>query len=178
MRNVALVSLVSVALLGVASSTAYAQKGVGDSSGVASRAVKPEIISLTGRLIEIRTGLCESTTGKSPIGTHFILETPDGKKLNVHLGPAAAVADMVAKLTVGHEVAVKAFRTEKLKADHFVAQSITEGENRIELRDAELRPVWAQGNLGPRTETDVPRGGCGCCGAGFGRGGGRWRGGR
>ena len=79
MRNVALASLVSVALLGVASSTAYAQKGVGDSTGVASRAVKPEIISLSGKMVEIRTGLCESSTGRSPVGTHIILETPKGK---------------------------------------------------------------------------------------------------
>ena len=96
-------------MFGLATSTAYAQKGVGDSTGIARQAVKPEVVSLSGKLIEIRTGLCESSTGLSPVGTHIILETADGKKLNVHLGPAVAVADMVAKLTVGHEVAVKAF---------------------------------------------------------------------
>ena len=177
-RAAAVVGLTSAVVFGLATSTAYAQKGVGDSTGIARQAVKPEVVSLSGKLIEIRTASCEVTTGRSPSGTHIILEAPDGKKLNIHLGPAVAVADMVAKLTVGHEVAVKAFRTEKLKADHFVAQSITAGETRIELRDAELRPVWAQGNLGTRKNADELRNGCGCCGAGWGCGGGRWWGGR
>ncbi len=169
------VGLTTAVVFGHATSTAYAQKGVGDLTGIARQSVKPEVVSLSGKLIEIRTGLCETSTGRSPVGTHFILEAPDGKKLNVHLGPSAVVADMVAKLRIGHDVVVRAFRTEKLKADHFVAQSITAGENRIELRDAELRPIWAQGNFGPR-RNEAPGNGRGCCGAGWGRGGWRCRG--
>ena len=146
----AVVGLTSAVVFGLATSTAYAQKGVGDSTGIARQAVRPEVVSLSGKLSEIRTGLCESTTGRSPIGTHIIVETPDGKKLNVHLGPEAAVADMAAKLTVGQEVTVQAFRTDKLNAQAFVAQSLTSGKTQIELRDAELRPVWARCISGAR----------------------------
>ena len=181
MRNIFLAGLTSIALLGLASPGAYAQRGVGDSTGVASRAVKPKIVSLSGKLIEIRTGLCESSTGQSPVGTHIVLKTSDGKQLNVHLGPAAAVEDKVATLTVGDEVSVKAFRTDKMKTGDYAAQSITAGDNRIELRDAGLRPVWAGANAGPRGSGAAFRGGCGCCGGcgrgmGYGRGMGNGRG--
>ncbi len=143
-------------------SPVFAQKGVGDPSGVARNAAKPEIVSFSGNLVEVKTGPCELTTGRSPIGTHVILETAKKEHLNIHLGPAAAVADTVAKLSVGQQLAVKAFRTEKMKERHFVAQSLTFGETTVALRDANLQPVWAGGNVGPR--------GAGAGQAGFGRG--------
>jgi hypothetical protein len=62
------------------------------------------------------------------------------------LGPAAAVADLVAKLSVGQDLTVKAFRTEKLADGQYVAQTVTFGDNTVELRDQGLRPVWAQGS--------------------------------
>jgi|GEM_PF-765061 len=166
------VGLTSAVVFGLATSTAYAQKGVGDSTGIARQAVKPEVVSLSGKLIEIRTASCEATTGRSPSGTHIILEAPDGKKLNIHLGPADAVAAMAAKLSVGQEVAVRAFRTDKLKAEDFIAQSLTTGKTRIELRDEELRPVWAQNNFsapGSGPGRGAPGGGRGC-GLGWGPG--------
>ena len=146
---------------------AYAQRGVGDPSGVASQAVKPEIVTLSGKLIEIRTGRCEATTGQSPVGTHIILEAPDGKKFNIHLGPADVIGDKVGKLSVGEDLAVQAYRTDKLKAQEFVAQSLTSGETQIELRDAQLRPVWAQRSVG------TPASGAGRGGPGRGYGPGR-----
>ena len=112
---------------GTRPSTAYAQRGVGDPKGIACRVVKREVVSVTGKLIEIRTSLSEATTGRSTVGTHLIVETADGKKLNVHLGPADAVADTVAKLSVGQDVAVEAFRTDNMKTEDFVARSITSG---------------------------------------------------
>lgn len=172
--------LLIVGLLGVLSaylglvSAALAQKGVGDLSGVASQPVKPAIVSLAGRLVEIKTGPCESTTGRSLVGTHVILETREKVRLNIHLGPAEAVADTVAKLSVGQAIAVKAFRTEKMKEHHYVAQTLTFGQTTVELRDAGLRPVWAESNVGqPKMaagQVGVGRGG----GAGWGRGGRRW----
>ena len=148
MRTATVAGFCTALVFGMATSMAYAQRGVGDPSGVARQAVKPEIVTLSGRLIEIKTGPCEATTGRSPVGTHIILETPDGKKFNIHLGPADVIADKVAKLSVGQDVAVQAFRTDKLKAQDFVAQSLTSGGIRIELRDAELRPVWAPRSVG------------------------------
>ena len=119
----------------------YAQKGVGDATGIASRAVKPEIVTLSGKMVEVRTGLCESSTGRSPVGTHIILETSQGKKLNVHLGPASAVADKVAKLNVGDELVVKAFRTDKMKIRRLRRPGRSPpGDNRLEFRDAESPP--------------------------------------
>ena len=123
----------------------YAQKGIGDQTGVAREAVKPQVSTFSGNLVEIRIGLCEKTTGRSLVGTHLFLETPDGKSLNIHLGPAAAVADIVAKLSVRekHDLTVKAFRTGKMPENNYAAQSITFDANTIVLRDNTLRPVWA-----------------------------------
>jgi hypothetical protein len=132
-----------------------AQKGMGDRTGVARQAVTPEVVTLTGTLVEINTGPCEKTTGRSPIGTHVLLKTTDGKQLNIHLGPARAVADLVAKLTVGEELTVNAFRTEKMAENHYVAQSLVVDKTTIQLRDASLRPVWARGARGTSPATAV-----------------------
>lgn len=165
---------VLVVCLGFASPV-FAQKGVGDPSGVARQAVKPAIVSLSGKLVEVKTEACELTTGRSPIGTHVILEAAK-ERLNIHFGPAAAVADIVAKLSVGQQLTVKAFRTEKMKEKHFVAQSLAFGETTIELRDANLQPVWAGGNVGPRGAGAGQAGFGGGRGQGWGRGAGWGRG--
>ena len=178
MRNAAILTAAAIVLFGVAASMAQAQRGIGDPTGVARQPVKPEIVSLSGKLVEVKTGPCEATTGRSPIGTHLILETANKKQLNVHLGPATAVADTVAKLSVGQEISAKAFRTEKMKENHYVAQSLAFGKSTVELRDADLRPVWAQGSADPRrAAAGQPSFGRGR-GAGWGRGGQGWRGGR
>ena len=169
-----------ILVFGLLTPDVRAQRGVGEPSGVARQAVKPEVVTFSGKLVEIKTGPCEKTTGRSPLGTHLILETADGKKLNIHLGPATAVADLVAKLSVGQSLTVKAFRTEKLPDGQFVAQTVTFGDNTIELRDQGLRPVWAQGNAdaGSAGTAVVPgRGGRGLgWGGGSGRGAGWGRG--
>jgi hypothetical protein len=165
MKNLAALGSVTIVLLGLAVPMAHAQRGVGDPSGVASQPVKPEVVSLSGTLVEIKTAPCESTTGRSPVGTHLILETAQKEQLNIHLGPADAVADTVAKLSAGQAIAVKVFRTEKMKANHYVAQSLTFGETTVTLRDAGLRPVWAGGNSGPRRPGRGPA---------WGRGDRRW----
>ncbi len=161
--------VVLCAYLDVAS-TALGQKGVGDLVGVARQATKPEVVSLSGNLVEVKTGPCESTTGRSPIGTHIILETAPEQQVNIHLGPAAVVADTVARLTVGQPLAVRAFRTEKMKPNHYVAQSLTFDKTTVELRDALLRPVWARGGFGPRGATAGQAGPGWCGGPGLGRG--------
>ena len=177
MKNAIVVVVTVVTLGNWLVGAACAQKGTGDATGVAQQAVKPEVTSLSGKIVEIKTGPCEDTTGRSPVGTHIILETPEKEKLNVHLGPAAAVAETVAKLTVGQEITVKAFRTDKLKDHHYVATSLTFDKTTVELRDDTLRPVWAQGGGAGRGFGAVQGGGQGR-GLGWGRGGMRWRGGR
>lgn len=148
MKRILLVVVTAVALGDWLVGMACAQKGTGDATGVARQAVKPEVTSLSGKLLEIKSGPCEKTTGRSPVGTHIILETAKKEKLNVHLGPATAVAEAIEKLTVGQEIAVKAFRTDKHKAQHYVAVSLSFDKTTIELRDDTLRPVWAQGGRG------------------------------
>lgn len=143
LKIAALFGLVPAVLLGLAVSPVRAQRGIGDKQGVAQQAVKPDVVTLTGKLIEIRTGLCEKTTGPSAVGTHLIVATTGGKKLNIHLGPADLVAEKIAGLKVGSQVSVQAFRTEKLPERNYIARGIRSGETEIELRDAALRPVWA-----------------------------------
>jgi len=121
----------------------YAQKGMGDRSGVARLAVKPEVVSLSGTVLEVETGPCEKTTGRSTLGTHFLLETPDGESLNIHLGPAVDVKFVAKALAVGSTVSVEAFRTAKMPENHYTAQSVTSGDRTLVLRDENLRPVWA-----------------------------------
>ena len=146
MRNSIVLALAAIVLYVVTVPVVHAQKGVGNQTGVAREAIKPQVSAFSGNLVEIRIGLCEKTTGRSLVGTHLFLETPDGKILNIHLGPAAAVADIVAKLSVREKQAltVKAFRTEKMPENNYAAQSITFDANTIVLRDNTLRPVWAR----------------------------------
>jgi hypothetical protein len=128
---------------GSGATTALAQRGVGESSGIARQAVKPEVVTLSGKFLEIKTGPCEKTTGHAVVGTHLIVQTKEGDKFNVHLGPTAAIAEKVSKLTVGQKLSVKAFRTDKMPEKHYSAQSIRAGKTMLEFRDANLRPVWA-----------------------------------
>ncbi len=176
MENAVKVAVSLVALGSWFAGAAYAQKGTGDTTGVARQTAKPEVVMLSGKLIEIKTGPCELTTGRSPIGTHIILETVEKQNVNVHLGPAAAIAEAVAKLTVGQEITVRAFRTDKLKNYHYIAVSLSFDKMTVELRDDTLRPVWAQGG-GAGRGSDAAQGSSQDRGLGWGRGM-RWRGGR
>jgi len=143
-RVVTLLAAGCVLWCGWAVSEALGQKGIGDPTGVARQAVKPEVVSLSGKITDVKSGPCELTTGRAVIGTHVLLETDKGKSLNVHLGPQAVVADVAARLKVGETLAVKAFHTGKMSEGHYVAQSLELGDETIALRDAgTLRPGWA-----------------------------------
>jgi hypothetical protein len=177
---------VLVLLWGVAVPHACAQKGMGDPTGVAQQSVKPESVSLSGKVLAVETGPCERGTGRGYIGTHFLLKTPKGKKLNIHLGPADAVDYVTDQLPVGKKVTVDAFRTAKMPENHYVAKSVTFGKTTIQLRDESLRPLWARsrtvlrGRGGPQRVPGRGRGrgwGRGWKqGPGYGRGWGRaWR---
>jgi hypothetical protein len=155
-------------------SAALAQRGVGQPRGVAASADRPTVVSIQGRVLEVCTEPCESTTGHALEGTHFLLETAEGKRLNMHLGPADAVADIAAQLAPRRRVTVACFRTPRMKPDHYVAQSIRIGQRTLELRDENLRPVWA-GTIGPGAGRGPGAVQPGWQGRG-GRGGGRGRG--
>jgi len=88
------------------------------------------------------------TTGRSLLGSHFIMTTADKKKVNIHLGPAGTVDFVTKNLSEGQKVQVAAFRTDKMKVGHYVAQTLTFDSRTVELRDENLRPAWA-GRGGP-----------------------------
>ncbi len=192
------VGALTIAWMGLASGT-LAQRGTGDAAGIARQANKPEIVQLSGTIREVKTEPCKMTTGRSAKGTHIVVETSSGDKLEIHLGPAAKIVDIVGKLAVKQKVAVAAFRTDKLPKGAYVAQTLTVNGKPIQLRDKDLRPVWAGGasrhaagrgsgksngkgrwSAGPGSET----GACPMCargqgqgrGAGMGRGQGQGRG--
>ena len=135
-----------------------AQKGTGAVEGIASSAEKPAIETLTGELLEIKIGPCKHTTGKSMIGSHLLLR--QGKKtLNIHLGPEQAVAHVVEQLSPGMALSVEAFQTTRLTDDAYIAKVLLLEDQRIQLRDDNLRPSWADSER-PRGQS---RQGSSCC---------------
>jgi predicted Fe-Mo cluster-binding NifX family protein len=129
--------------LGVCLSSVFAQRGAGDLEGVARQPAKPKLVSLSGKVLEVKTEPCEMTTGPSELGTHLMMKTSKGKTLNIHLGPADAVKSIARELTPGMDVKIQAFRTEKTKEGQYIARSLTIGDRTTELRDQNLRPMWA-----------------------------------
>lgn len=169
MRQVRM-SLLTLAVLGLAASAALAQRGMGDPSGVARTGTAPEIVTLSGKVLEVKTEPCANTTGRSPVGTHFLMKTAEGQTLNIHLGPAAMVQFVAKELVPDKAVQVRAFRTEKMKEDHYVAQQLSYDGRNVTLRDETLQPVWAGG-----AGTGAARGGAALgpgrgAGPGWGRG--------
>lgn len=170
--------LVTVLTCSIVAEAAHAQRGVGQSSGVASRSSLPEVVRITGRLLEIKTEPCQATTGRASVGTHILLETTEGETLNVHLGPAVEVADIIKvadQLVVGRKVTAECFRTEEMKKNHYVAKSLKMGRKSIELRDDNLRPVWAGRSYGPSSRSGFQTGRDEIRRPGYGRGSGRGR---
>jgi hypothetical protein len=99
------------AVLLVFSVSANAQKGTGEPSGTAREAAMPAINTLTGKVLDIESGPCEKTTGRSSIGTHLIV-LDDDTELNIHLGPKQAVDHVVDQIAKGSSVTFDVFRTE------------------------------------------------------------------
>ena len=121
--------LLSVALLGIVSlvAPATAQKGMGEPGGVAGQAVKPPIETMSGTIKDIKTGRCERTTGRSVNGVHLIVQAQDNRTINLHLGPASALADTIQKLSPGETITFEAFRTDRMPKDAYVAKSLKVG---------------------------------------------------
>lgn len=152
LTNAGIAVLVSVLLAG----PAVAQRGMGDPGGMARRAVKPPIVSVTGTVTEIKIGPCKQTTGRSAEGVHLLLRAADGRQINLHLGPSAALGDVIKAVSAGQTVTSDAFRTERMPQDAYVARVLTVGDRTFELRDAGLRPSWAgSGRRGGRDRKSV-----------------------
>jgi len=120
-----------------------AQRGMGDPTGIARRAVKPDVVQLDARVVSVETGPCAQTTGKSSVGTHVIVKTSQGQEYNVHLGPAVMVREAAGLLVGGDSVRLKVFRTDAMPQGHYVCVEMASGDRTVVLRDGGLRPVWA-----------------------------------
>jgi len=160
-----------------------AQRGMGDATGVARWDSSPALTTVSGEIVAIETHPCENTTGFATSGTHLHLKTSDGDELNVHLGWADAVKPIIDQIEVGDAATITAFRTEAMQEGHYVAQTVTVGEETFRLRDEFLRPTWAGGRLvvaRPAVSVGQSWGGSqGYYGMGNGMGRGRqWRGGQ
>ncbi len=159
MKSKVILLVVAAITLAIFSPPVYAQKGVGDETGLARQAVKPALNSFSGTVVSVDTKVCEKTTGHGEIGTHFFLKTDQNETLNIDLGwsDADVVKGVAKNLTVGKQVTVVAFRTEKMPKERYVAKSLTIDGKTTDLRDENLRPVWAGGGAG-RSQQPAGRG--------------------
>lgn len=126
-------------------SLGFAQKGTGNQTGVARSNAAGDIEKLSGSIQEIIDEPCTNTTGRFSTGTHMLIQTGDERQsiINVHLGPAKMVADMKEKLNVDQTIEMTVFSTQDLPENHYIVKDLTAGGQTFELRDANLRPFWA-----------------------------------
>ncbi len=136
------IGLITVGLL--FAHAAYAQRGQGESEGLARRGAKPDMVELAGTLVRVETAPCQRTTGRSVEGTHLFIEQADGVQINLHIGPSDAVQSFVDTLEVGHTIQATAFRTELMNENHFVAKTLRSGEETLEVRREDMSPFWSQ----------------------------------
>jgi hypothetical protein len=119
------------------------QKGLGDSTGIAKRMGTLQVVTLSGEVLEIKIGPCETSTGKGGVGAHVLFRRPDGQTINLHLGPLSAVDHVIDQLSIGQSLSVRAFRTDQMPENAYVAKSLILDHKAIHLRDDHLRPSWA-----------------------------------
>ena len=132
---------------------ASGQLGMGDHKGIVQQGLKPRLVRLSGTLQQIKRHPCESTTGKAELGTHLILENKDGQELNIHLGPASEVSEIVKQLTVRDRLDLLGFHTDKMPSNHYVAKTLVLANHIIPIRDSDLRPYWSTRKLSKKAQS-------------------------
>ncbi|MGM0497839.1 MAG: hypothetical protein ACQESJ_07975 [Bacteroidota bacterium] len=137
--------LIAVVLLAV-TSMGYAQKGVGNNSGIARSNSVNEIEQISGELQKIITEPCTQTTGRYSNGTHLLVKDDEDETLNVHLGPTYVMSEITDQLKTGEEIQMKVVGTEDLPDHNYIAKEIQSGEEAHEIRDSNLKPFWAGNN--------------------------------
>lgn len=135
-------TILAVLLTALAVGSAPAQKGTGEPGGVGRAESRPPLVEVSGTLRKIHTGPCQLTTGKAVDGTHLLLATAEGRQINLHLGPRAAMTALLQRLEVEQTVSAEAFRTERMPEDAYVARRLSTDGDRYTLRDSNLRPLW------------------------------------
>ena len=101
MRYFQLSIAMALSMVLVFAAPAMAQKGMDEPTGVARQTVKPAIETMSGTIKDIKTGPCERTTGRSLQGVHLIVQADSGKTINLHLGPDAALEEIIDQLSAG-----------------------------------------------------------------------------
>lgn len=141
---------------------ASAQKGIGGETGIARQTTLPEVVTLRGQIIKVDSHPCDKTTGRAPVGTHVLVRTRAGTELNIHLGPAPDVKAIADQLKPGKKLTIDGFRTDQMPENHYVAKSLHISGTIANVRDDNLRPLWAHGRgkgAGARRGQGVRRGG-------------------
>ena len=139
-------SIFLVTLLSILSTAVYAQKGVGNQSGIGQSNTKLKTKQISGEVKKVLKEPCTQTTGRYDQGTHLLIKTDDFGKdqiLNIHLGPTPELKEMTNKLKLGREIRLKVFKTKDLPKKQFIAQSFWYNNDSYTLRDDDLRPFWA-----------------------------------
>ena len=149
LQLLSIILLVSALAAGLTSTVTYAQKGMGDYEGVGRRRIKPPIVRLSGIVKKIETHPCKNTTGRAELGTHLIIKDTRNQKLNIHLGPAEDVSQIAKCLSAGKKINVLGFRTEKMPANQYIAQTVPLDDRVFHLRDSMLRPFWSRSSILP-----------------------------
>jgi hypothetical protein len=143
-RLLIVLSIVFLSLI-VAVPAPAQQRGMGDDEGLARQQVRPLARDLSGVVVAVEEGPCALTTGRATQGAHVILRTADQARVNLHLGPAAALPDLLARLKPGIAVRSSALWTDRMPDDSYVARTVVVGDDTFVLRDDALRPAWRMG---------------------------------
>jgi hypothetical protein len=135
-----------------ASSYSYAQKGMGNKTGIARNNVTNATRKISGKLVKILNEPCTNTTGQYARGLHLIIKQNDQdvERLNIHLGPTSEMSEITEHLKPGQQLELKVFKTNELPDDQYIAKSFTSTHGTYELRNDQLRPFWAGNNRGRR----------------------------
>lgn len=145
MRIATVITASLVCLVYTIYSPAYGQKGAGRQQGISRQAEKPDLVTVSGVVVEVKTGECKASVGRSPRGTHLVLKKSDESLQEIHLGPEQEMAKLVERIEVDQRITVIGFRTDAIMEDALVAKTLKLDEQTVQLRDDTLRPNWALG---------------------------------
>lgn len=121
----------------------YAQRGQGEQVGIARQGLHPQMETIDGRVESINHVRNPNAPGRGMGGVHLVLETEQGRRMEVHLGPAWALGNITDRLSPGDQVRATVFQTPKLAPDQYIASSLEFDGQTYQLRDQNLRPFWA-----------------------------------
>lgn len=121
------------------------QRGMGDDAGLARQRLQPLTTDIVGVVEAVEQAPCALTTGRAAEGAHVILRTSDRGRVNLHLGPVAALPDLLARLKPGMAITAAALWTDQMPDNAYVARTVTVGDRTFTLRDQAFRPAWRRG---------------------------------